>query len=96
MTRHASPLARQPALDEFVGMYHRPPVGDVNVGEEGGRLVIGAGDNLFGLTFWGPDVTYSTGPSAFEGMAVEFIRDDQGVVTWVRVNGRIARREGRD
>lgn len=96
MTRHAAPLRRQPAPAEFVGMYLRPPVGDVNVREEGGRLVIGQGENMYGLTFWGPDVTYSTGPGAFEGMAVEFIRDEQGVVTWVRVNGRIARREGRE
>jgi hypothetical protein len=38
-------------------------------------------------------MTYSSGPGAFEGMAVEFIRDASGAVTWVRVNGRIARRE---
>lgn len=95
MTRHAEPLATQPALAEYVGRYVRPPVGDVEVREEGGRLVVGAGDNRYGLVFWGPDVTYATGPGAFAGMAVEFIRDAGGVVTWVRVNGRIARKEGR-
>jgi hypothetical protein len=40
-------------------------------------------------------MAYSTGPGAFEGMAVEFIRDGEGTVTWVRVNGRIARKAGR-
>ncbi len=39
-------------------------------------------------------MTYATGPGAFIGIAVEFIRDDTGAVTWVRVNGRIARKEG--
>ena len=53
------------------------------------------GQNDFGLVFWGPDVTYATGPDSFVGMAVEFIRDESGAVTWVRVNGRIARKEGR-
>jgi hypothetical protein len=95
MTNHAQPLATQPALDEYVGSYHRPPVGDVGVREEGGRLMIGLGANTYGLVFWGPDVTYATGPGAFLGMAVEFIRDDSGAVTWVRVNGRIARKEER-
>ena len=95
MTYHAEPLSPQPALGEYVGLYQRPPVGDVNVGIEDGRLVVGRGQNSCGLVFWGSDVTYATGPGAFTGMAVEFIRDDTGAVTWVRVNARIARREGR-
>jgi hypothetical protein len=95
MTYHAEPLSTQPALGEYVGLYQRPPVGDVNVGIEDGRLVVGRGQNSYGLVFWGSDVTYATGPGAFTGMAVEFIRDDTGAVTWVRVNARIARREGR-
>lgn len=95
MTNHAEPLATQPAPGEYVGLYRRPPVGEVDVREEGGRLVIGTGRNRYGLVFWGSDVTYATGPGAFTGMAVEFIRDDSGAVTWVRVNGRIARKEGR-
>ncbi len=95
MTNHAEPLSRQPALEEYVGLYRRPPVGNVDVSIGDGRLVIGSGQNSFGLIFWGPDVTYATGPGAFVGMAVEFIRDETGSVTWVRVNGRIARKEGR-
>ena len=95
MTLHAEPLSSQPALDEYVGDYHRPPVGDVAVRMQGGRLMVGSGESGYGLVFWAPDMTYSTGPGAFTGMAVEFIRDEGGSVTWVRVNGRIARREGR-
>lgn len=93
MTRHAEPVATQPPLGQYVGTYRRPPVGEVVVREEGGRLMIGSGRGAYGLLFWGPDVTYATGPGAFAGMAVEFIRDDSGRVSWVRVNGRIARKE---
>ena len=67
----------------------------MNVHIEDGRLVVGRGQRSYGLVFWGRDMTYTTGPGAFAGMAVEFIRDDSGAVTWVRVNGRIARKEGR-
>jgi CubicO group peptidase (beta-lactamase class C family) len=95
MTYHAEPVTLQPPLDEYVGLYQRPPVGDVNVRIEDGRLVVGRGQRSYGLVFWGRDMTYTTGPGAFAGMAVEFIRDDSGAVTWVRVNGRIARKEGR-
>ncbi len=94
MSLHAEPLATQPSLDEYVGLYKRPPVGEVHVNEQDGRLVVGSGNRAHSLVFWGPDVTYSTGPGAFLGMAVEFIRDESGTVTWVRVNGRIARKEG--
>jgi hypothetical protein len=94
MTRHAEPLAVQPGLDEYVGTYRRPPVGEVVVRREGNRLVVGAGERAYGLVFWSDDMTWSTGPGAFEGMAVEFVRDDAGRVRWIRVNGRIARKDG--
>ncbi len=94
MTSHAAPLAEQPSLEEYAGLYLRPPVGDVLVQVEGTRLVVGAGDNRWGLTFWAPDMAHSTGPGAYPGLPVEFIRDDRGVVTWIRVNGRIARKKG--
>jgi CubicO group peptidase (beta-lactamase class C family) len=95
MTSHARPLDTQPAVEEYVGLYRRPPVGEVNVRAEGGGLVVGTGENRYGLVFWAPDMAYATGPGSFPGMAVEFIRDGGGAVTWIRVNGRIARREGR-
>lgn len=94
MTKHAEPLPQQPALGEYVGLYRRPPVGEVAVRTEDGRLVVGSGERQYGLIFWSPDMAYSTGPGAFTGMAVEFIRDESGTVRWVRVNGRIARKEG--
>jgi CubicO group peptidase (beta-lactamase class C family) len=95
MTSHAEPLATQPPLDEFVGLYMRPPVGDVNVQIEDGGLVVGSGESRYGLRFWAADMAYATGPGAFTGMPVEFIRDGSGTVTWIRVNGRIARKDGR-
>ncbi len=94
MTRHAQPLATQPGLDEYAGLYRRPPVGEVAVRIEDGHLVVGSGDTGYGLVFWAPDMAYATGPGSFTGMAVEFVRDGSGRVTWVRVNGRIARKEG--
>jgi hypothetical protein len=94
MTRHATPLAVQPDLAEYVGTYRRPPRGEVVVREERGTLVVGSGESSYRLDFWGPDVTYATGPGAFTGMAVEFVRDDRARVAWVRVNGRIARKDG--
>ena len=39
------------------------------------------------------DGTTPSGASAYTGKPVEFVRDDRGRVTWVRVNGRIARKE---
>ena len=92
MTLHAEPLARQPALGEYVGSYSRPPGGDVEIREEDGRLVV---QNAYALVFWGRDLAYSAPPRDYTGMPVEFIRDDSGAVTWVRVNGRIARKQGR-
>lgn len=94
MHLHAPALAAQPQPAEYAGSYHRPPVGDVVVRAEGDRLVVGSGGSAWGLTFWGPDVAYATGPGTFHGMAVEFIRNDRGAVEWIRVNGRIARRGG--
>jgi len=95
MTSHAEPLSTQPASAEYVGLYERPPVGDVNVQIRDGRLWVGPADNGYGLVFWAPDMAYATGPGAYEGMPVEFVRDGSGAVTWVRVNGRIARKAGR-
>ena len=95
MTRHAAPLPAQPPVVEYVGTYGRPPVGEFVVREDNGQLVVGTGPRAYPLVFWGPDVAYASGGGAFEGMAVEFVRDAAGRVTWIRVNGRIARREGR-
>lgn len=95
MTFHAPALTVQPRLDDYGGTYVRPPVGTVQVRPEGGRLVVatGAGQAEASLAFYGPDVAYALS-GQYLGMPYEFIRDEVGVVRWIRVNGRIARRNG--
>lgn len=94
MTFHASPLAGQPALEPYIGIYRRPPVGTVEVRRDGDRLVVatGAGQADAPITFFGPDVAYAVS-GQYPGMPYEFIRDDDGALRWIRVNGRIARRD---
>lgn len=93
MSFHARPLATQPAVDEYVGTYARPPVGTVQVRRGGAGLIVAAGGGQADapITFYGPDVAYATA-GQYIGMPYEFIRDDKAVVRWIRVNGRIARR----
>ncbi len=107
MTKHARPLATQPPLGEYVGVYRRPPLpGGLVVREEGGRLIAERADvdvkHPYPLVFWAPDMAYMSATvanagtwGAFPGMAVEFIRDASGAVTWAREDGRIGRKEGR-
>jgi CubicO group peptidase (beta-lactamase class C family) len=89
MTVYATPLAEQPSPREYVGTYRRPPVGTVEIREEGGGLL--AGDTP--LAFYGPDVAFSTSGGG-TGRPYEFVRDGRGEVAWVRVTGRIARKDG--
>lgn len=93
MTAHARPLVPQPRLDDYIGTYQRPPVGTVHVRPDAGRLVVatGAGQADAPVAFYGADVAYALS-GQYSGMPYEFIRDDTGVVRWIRVNGRIARR----
>jgi CubicO group peptidase (beta-lactamase class C family) len=95
MRGHATPLAAQPALDQYAGKYERPPVTTYDLRVEGGALRSGKPPGV-SYTFYGPDVAYvasedGTG-GAYVGMPVEFIRNAAGNVGWIRVNGRIARR----
>jgi len=100
MTVHAVALPDQPEVGTYVGTYQRPPIGTVTVGAEDGQLVLrggGAGERDVPLVFWGPDLTY-TAPRAvagypYEGMPVEFIRNADGNLGWIRINGRIAAKE---
>lgn len=96
MTFHSTPLVPQPRLDDYFGTYQRPPVGTVQVRPEGGRAIVatGGGQAEAPLAFYGPDVAYALA-GQYLGMPYEFIRDDTGVVRWIRVNGRIARRATR-
>jgi CubicO group peptidase (beta-lactamase class C family) len=99
MTVHAEPLATQPAPDDYVGSYSRPPNGTAEVSASGGGVVIrggGAGGQPVPLVFWGPDLTYAAPADGtgypYYGMPIEFIRGPDGSVAWVRINGRIAAR----
>ncbi len=95
MTSHARPLAVQPRLGEYEGLYARPPVGTVEIRRRGQRLVAMTGPNQpdSRLTFYGRDVAYAL-DGAYLGMPYEFIRDEAGAVRWIRVNGRMARKGG--
>jgi len=94
MTSHSNPLAAQPALDEYVGVYRRPPVGTVEVRQTGGSLVISTGNQQTGttITFYGPDVAYAT-TGNYLGRPFEFVRTSEGRIGWIRVDGRIAKRD---
>ena len=93
MTSHATPLAEQPDPAPYVGTYRRPPVGDVVVRRDGAGLVIAGGGAGTRLTFYGPDVAYAASGGGFVGSPYEFVRTDGGQIGWIRVNGRVARRE---
>jgi hypothetical protein len=90
MTFHATPLATQPSIAEYVGTYQRPPLGNVQVREAGGGNSGGTP-----ITFYGRDVAYASaaGGGNYVGSPYEFIRRPDGSVGWIRVNGRIARRQ---
>jgi CubicO group peptidase (beta-lactamase class C family) len=94
MTFHSVPTATQPRFDEYRGIYRRPPVGSVEVRGDRDRLIIASseGQQEVVVTFYGPDVGYAVS-GAYEGMPYEFIRAGDGRVRWIRVNGRIARRD---
>jgi hypothetical protein len=88
MNAHATPLPAQPAAREYIGTYRRPPSGTVQVTEQNGVLMAGNA----ALTFYGPDVAYATA-GAYVGQPYEFVRAPDGSVGWIRVNGRIARKD---
>ncbi len=100
MTTHAEPLARQPDPALYAGTYRRPPVGESEVLESDGRAVLrgsGVGEAGAPLVFWSEDLAWTDPPEGqeypYRGMPVEFVRDGGGAVRWMRVNGRIARRD---
>ena len=81
-------LAKQPDPAAYVGVYRRPPVGMNTVAVQDGQLMV---DNNT-IAFYAPDRAVVTSGNG-RGNPVEFIRDSSGVVRWVRVVGRIAKKE---
>jgi CubicO group peptidase (beta-lactamase class C family) len=94
MSFHSTPLAAQPPLDEYAGTYRRAPNGSVSVRVENGSLIVAQGTSSAGatLTFYARDAAYATA-GAYLGTPYEFVRDGD-TVRWIRINGRIARKDG--
>jgi CubicO group peptidase (beta-lactamase class C family) len=90
------PLARQPDLAPYVGSYARPS-NTVLVRADGNRLLVqerpntGRAGTEMPMSFFGPDRAVVT-DGAERGQTIEFVRDGDGRVQWVRVVGRVALR----
>jgi CubicO group peptidase (beta-lactamase class C family) len=81
-------MAKQPEAGPYVGTYRRPPVGTAIVRVEGSQLML---DNA-AIAFYAPDRAVVTSGNS-RGNPVEFIRRADGSVGWVRVVGRIAKKD---
>ena len=88
------PLAMQPDFAPYLGTYARPTNSYV-VRADGGKLIVqdrpnsGGNGRDFPVAFYGPDrLVVTDGPD--RGQSIEFVRDDSGRVTWIRVVGRAA------
>ena len=87
-------LATQPDPAPYLGSYARPSNSYV-VRAEGGKLFVQDRPNAGGtprespVAFYGPDrLVVTDGPD--RGQSIEFVRDDNGRVNWIRVVGRVA------
>jgi CubicO group peptidase (beta-lactamase class C family) len=81
-------MAAQPDPAPYVGVYRRPPAGSHTVRVANGQLMV---DNN-AVAFYAPDRAVVASGNQ-RGNPVEFIRRADGTVGWVRVVGRIARKE---
>jgi CubicO group peptidase (beta-lactamase class C family) len=87
------PLAKQPDFSPYVGTYERP-MNVVVVRADGKRLIVqvqskeGKPQPEMPVAFYGPDRAVVTDGSD-RGQSIEFVRDADGRVTWVRVVGRV-------
>lgn len=81
-------LAKQPDPAPYVGVYRRPPVGTNTVKVHDGQLSV---DNS-AIAFYAPDRAVVTAGNQ-KGNPVEFVRNSKGDVGWVRLVGRIARKD---
>ena len=88
------PLPQQPDTAPYVGRYLRP-MNAVDVRVDSGRLVVQEIPNtgnprpVMPIAFFGPDRAVVTDGND-RGQGIEFVRDANGRVTWVRVVGRVA------
>jgi CubicO group peptidase (beta-lactamase class C family) len=88
------PLAAQPDPAPYVGRYLRP-MNAVRVSTEGRQLRVqvqptsGNPQTAMPIAFYGPDRAVVTDGSD-RGQSIEFVRDAQGDVKWIRVVGRVA------
>jgi CubicO group peptidase (beta-lactamase class C family) len=87
------PLAQQPDFAPYLGTYVRPSNSYVvRAGKD--ALIVedrsgGGRAREFPVAFYGADrVVVIDGPD--RGQSIEFVRDDQGRVNWIRVVGRVA------
>lgn len=93
MTGHASALNPQPQLDEYTGAYRRIPGDTSQVRADGSRLsILTGGTTPVTLSFYSKDAAYVTS-GAYVGQPYEFIRTPDGKVGWMRINGRVARKD---
>ena len=90
----AEPLAQQPDPAAYLGTYLRPGNAYV-VRAERGKLFVqdrpngGGSGRESAVAFYGPDrLVVTEGPD--RGQSIEFVRDDEGRVKWIRVVGRAA------
>jgi hypothetical protein len=88
-TMPTAPIMKtQPDPAPYLGVYRRPPSGMNTVAVRDGQLMV---DNS-AISFYAIDRAVITSGNS-RGNPVEFIRDSTGAVRWVRVVGRIARKE---
>jgi CubicO group peptidase (beta-lactamase class C family) len=82
-------LAKQPDPAPYVGVYRRPPTTGTNtVRVQDGNLTV---DNST-IAFYAPDRAVVTAGNQ-RGNPVEFVRNAKGDVGWIRLVGRIARKD---
>ncbi len=81
-------MSKPPDFALYVGTYRRPPVGTNVVRVENGQLMV----DMSTIAFYAPDRAVVTSGNQ-RGNPVEFIRRPDGTVGWIRVVGRIARKD---
>ena len=88
------PLEKQPDLSSFIGTYERP-MNSVIVRSDGTHLIVqvqpkeGKPQPEMPIAFYGPDRAVVT-DGADRGQSIEFVRDADDRVQWIRVVGRVA------